>query len=161
MNFDPISYFRQIQAEMLALRGANRFFRASSVAHMEELISNLRKAVYPLLVIIDSNDGYVHDSGSGFWDSRYYSVFILTQVKLSDDDDHTTKMALCREIFKKILSRMIRDTSDFSNNLVYLHPDRIKYDEVGPVVDNLFGLHFGFTIENPQDLVYDAADWTT
>jgi hypothetical protein len=161
MTFDVIEYFQTIQDELILLQGINRFFRVSGIGHLEELMSNLRKVNYPIIAVDDSQDGYITEQGGGYMDSRYYSVFILAQVKLGNDDDRNIQMAACRTIFAKILSRMIRDSGEYPNELVWMHPDRIKYDEVGYLADNLFGIHFGFTVEIPEDLVYDTDDWTT
>jgi hypothetical protein len=57
---------------------------------------------------------------------------------------------------------MIVDAGELQNEMVWLHPDRIKYDEVGYLgTGDLFGIHFGFTVEEPEDLTYDASDWST
>lgn len=161
MNFDPIDYFQTIQEELLELQGDYRFFRVTGLSHLEELLSNLRKVTYPVLCVDDTQDGFITEAGGCYYDSRYYSIFILSKVNVNDDADRGTKMAECRTVFRKILTRLVRDSTEFANELIYLHPDRIKYDEVGYIANNLFGIHFGFTIENPQDLVYDEDDWNT
>jgi hypothetical protein len=161
MTFDVVQYFETVQQTMKALRGSKRFFRVTGIGQLEELTSNLRAAVYPVLCVDDSQDGFITGSGSGYFDSRYYSIFILAQVKPGDDADRQVKMAQCRTIFRKILSKMIHDLADYPNEMTWLHPDRVKYDEVGYIGDNLFGIHFGFTVEEPEDLRYVAGDWET
>ena len=162
MTFDPITYFQTIQQTLKLLQGSNRFFKVTGIGNLEELITGSRKAVYPVLCVDDSQDGYLSEQGGGgYMDSRYYSVFILAQVKVGDDTDRNTKMAACRVIFSKILSKMVMDAREYKNDMIWLHPDRIKYDEVGYLADNLFGIHFGFTVEQPEDLRYVASDWET
>lgn len=160
MSFDPITYFQTIQTQLKELTGDHRFFRVTGLSHMEEILTNLRKAVYPVMCVDDSQDGIVIEAGGGYYDSRYYSVFILSKVKIHDDADRNTKMATCRAIFFKILSRMVHESAEFGNGMVYLHPDMIKYDEVGYLADDLFGIHFGFTVETPQNLEYVSSDWS-
>ena len=162
MTFDAVTYFQTIQQTLKLLQGSDRFMRVTGIGNLEELITRQRKVTYPVLCVDDSQDGYMSEQGNGgFMDSRYYSVFILAQVKVGDDDDRNTQMAACRVIFGKILSKMLLDAREYKNDMIWIHPDRIKYDEVGYLADNLFGIHFGFTVEQPEDLRYDASDWET
>jgi hypothetical protein len=161
MTFDVISYFRGIQENMKLLIGSNRFFRVTGIGYLEELMNNQRNVTYPILCVDDSQDGYISEMGGGYMDSRYYSVFILAQVKPGSDSDRNIQMAACRKIFSKILSKMVLDSGNYPEEMVWLHPDSVKYDEVGYLANNLFGIHFGFTVETPEDLVYDANDWKT
>jgi len=161
MTFDVVAYFRMIQEDLKLLRGSNRFFRVTGIGHLEELMNKQRVARYPILCVDDSQDGYISEQGGGYMDSRYYSIFILSQVKPGNDEDRNIQMAACRTIFSKILAKLVKDAGEYPNDMVWLHPDRVKYDEVGYLADNLFGIHFGFTVETPEDLIYVAGDWET
>lgn len=168
MNFNAITYFRDVAIRMKAIGHtpeAPRFFRASNVLQLQELLQSLTVASYPALVIFDKRDGRFEDlTSNNLVDRQFYQLLVLKQAGIEDSDERQQAIDDCFTIVRRIISRMTRDwlAANRGNDTTGLRNfDRgsMYYNSVGPLVDNLFGMELVFTLREPVITAYNADDW--
>lgn len=75
-------------------------------------------------------------------------------------DARTQIIEETRSIYRSILSKLILDKHNQLNGLTSLSTDRISADEVpAAFADGMAGIYFSFYVDNPTNLVFNAADW--
>ncbi len=138
-----------------------KFFRVSSIGHLDELLSNLNKIEFPALMVDDNTDGTVGDrnKSDNYVDSPLFNFYIVKHVELEDHDARQTAKTDCKNIGFKILSKMARDKRKLLNGLTWLEFTNLPYQTIGPIGDNCFGVMFSFTVSNNANLFYNANDW--
>lgn len=169
MSFNAITYFRDVATRMKAIGhtpGSPRFFRASNVMQLQELLQSLAVASYPALVIFDKRDGRFEDQNSNnLVDRQYYQLLILKPAGIEDSDQRQQAIDECFAIIRRIISRMTRDWLTANRGLPDVHGLRnldrgsMYYNSIGPLVDNLFGMELVFTLREPVDTKFNADDW--
>ena len=173
MEFDSVGYFEDV-AKRLKLIGHSKtekhFFRSTSASYPRELENSLSSARYPALVVVTRKDGRLIDNSSdNYLDKKLYTFLILHPAKDSAPAKIDECMALSINIFRKITGKLKRDKKkDYSLaiqqqifGLRGLDIASISYQQIGPMLDNLYGLMVRFSIIDSAHLQYDAEDWLT
>lgn len=169
--FDAVEYFRDVATRLKEIQhteAKRHFFRGLSMSRPSELEKSLSVACYPALVLIDRKDGRLTDRDSNnLLNKQLYSFMILKPASEQDPAAIETAVNDCQAIFKKIMSKMTRDKMadsrvDINNELTglrNLERGDIAYQQVGPLLDNLYGLYVTFSIMDPLKAVYSEGDW--
>jgi hypothetical protein len=171
MNFNSVTYFTQIARKLKAIGHTDtnkKFFRASNVNQLQELIQNLTSAQYPALILFDKLDGRFEDNTSNNpIDRQFYSLLIVKPVDGEDSDSRRQVIEDCKAIVMKIFARMTRDW--LAANKVSVDGDTTGlrnfdrgsayYNSIGPISDNLFGTEYAFTIREAINTKLNEADW--
>jgi hypothetical protein len=160
MNFNAYNYFEQICSKnKLAVAGGYRYCRVSGLQYMEEVIQNLRteKAYF---CVDDTEDGYMIQTGGGYMERRQYTVFLIKKFQLNNMDAQHAALNECRQIYRQIMKKLIRDRQLLENEMTYLKLDRIPFYEIpGYAISGCTGLYFMTTIDIPIELCYDNTEW--
>ena len=84
----------------------------------------------------------------------------MHRYEMLDMDDRRKVLDLCRTIFSQLVSRMIVDAYDMSNNLIYLETDNIMSRELGQYfLNGCTGLYFMIDVSEPVNLKYNPEEW--
>jgi len=153
--FDPIQYMQTIHGSLKLTKDKYCFTRVSGVSALEEVLENFKRNKY-FFAVDDSQDGITFRSGGSYFERRPYTVFILGRAEYGNMEQRETVMEEAKTIYRSILSRLIRDKL----SIPVLNMENIRFYEVPPAFAfGCSGLYFIFTVENPVNLVYDAAEW--
>ncbi len=158
--FDSIAYFRGL-CEHNKLAVANDFYpcQCSGINSLEEVQQTLRKQA-AFLAVDDTNDGRTVRRGGGFFKKRTFTVFLFMRYKFGDMADRQQKLNICRELFRQIHSRMLRDEADLQNEMIYLNVNDVMSRELGGFfLTGSTGLYFMADVMEPTDISYDANEW--
>lgn len=159
-QFEAYSYFNNVQLS-LNLTKDFHFARISDPASMEEVLSNFTKHK-EFFCIDDTNDGTTFEAGGGFFERRIYIVHLIKSYSLKTKDAMTQqKVALeqCRQIYRKVVSKLIADKESNLNGLTYLNTRIPFYEYPGYMFNGATGIYFIVSIDVPTDLCYKSADW--
>ncbi|GAP73087.1 hypothetical protein SAMD00024442_6_51 [Candidatus Symbiothrix dinenymphae] len=161
--FDAYTYFSEIcEKNKITSAGNYKFCRVSGLSYMEEVIQHF-KSENAYFCVDDTEDGTLMNMDKGPVERRQYTVFLLKKYPLRTDDSMTRQheaLNECREIYRQIAKKLIRDKRFLENDLVYLHLDRIPFYEIpGYFISGCTGLYFMLTVDNPIDLCYDGNEW--
>ncbi|WP_419033310.1 hypothetical protein [Dysgonomonas gadei] len=161
MNFDAFDYFSSI-CNTLKKSKDNGYYpcKVSGLANMEEVI-NAYQTQRAYFAIDDTNDGHTFkSSGGGYFDRKQYIVFILRKFAQNNMDQQKEFLQECRQIYKSVCKKLIKDKSKLVDNLIYLNTDRIPFYEIeGYGIAGCTGLYFIITVDEPTNLCYDASEW--
>jgi len=169
--FDFAGYFENIARKLKAIGHTDsqkHFFRSTQAVHPEELLKQGSVARYPALVIIERADGRMIDRDSdNLLTKELYAFQILMPAADQAPDAIETVMGQCKEIYKKIVAKMIRDKkADMKvaitmqqTGLRNLETADISYQQIGPMGDNLYGLYVSFSIVDPAGVKFNQDDW--
>lgn len=115
------------------------------------------------ICVDDTNDGAMFSGrGGGFYKKRTCTVFILHRYEFRNMADRSKALALCREVFRQLMSRMVVDADDLSNELIYLDTSNVMCRELGQYfLNGCTGLYFMVDVSEPVDLKYDSSLWLT
>jgi len=142
---------------------APKFFRISSIGHLDEVLSNLTQIQFPALLVHDNMEGSLGDrnTSNNYIDTPYYVFYIVKHVELEDHDGREAAKKECKTIGLKILSKMVHDKRDLLHGLTFLQFANIPYQTIGPIGDRCFGVMFSFSVSENANLIYDTNDWDT
>jgi hypothetical protein len=160
-QFEAYEYFTDI-CKKLKITKDNDYYpcKVSGLANMEGVIANLQsKRAY--FAIDDTNDGQIYKgAGGGYFERKMYIVFVLKKFPFEDMNKQHEALNECRSVYRSICTKLISDKSTLSNNMIYLHTDRIPfYEMTGYGIAGCTGLYFMITVEQPINLCYDANQW--
>jgi hypothetical protein len=124
---------------------------------MEEVLDRFKRN-NKFFAVEDAEEGQTfRGAGAGYFERRFYTVYILTRCKYGDMDARATILAETRAIFRNIISRLIKDKL----TIQVISVENIRFYEVPPAfAAGTGGIYFTFTVENPIALTYNAAAWT-
>jgi hypothetical protein len=168
MNFNSVTYFGDIARKIKAIAHSEsnpRFFRASNVLQLQELLQNLGKAQYPALILFDKLDGRIEDNTSNNpIDRQFYSLLVVKNVDGEDSDSRRQAIEDCKAIVMNIFARMTRDwmqanRQNTTGGLRNFDRSTAYYNSVGPLVDNLFGVEYGFALSEAVITKLNPEDW--
>jgi len=160
--FDADGYFRQLHAaNRMATGNGFVYCNCSGINTLEGVLDNFRTAG-AFFCVDDTNDGALFQGhGGGWYKKRTFTVFLLHRYAFGDMADRAKALRKCRTLFRQVMSRMLIDADDMSNELVYLHTDRVLSRELGQYfINGCTGLYFMIDVSEPVDLRYDDAEWT-
>lgn len=138
---------------------APKFFRYSSLGHLDEMLSNLKKMEFPALGIPDNQDGSIGNSHDNTVDTPQYDFCIVKHVDLEDHDAREAAKAECKAIGFKIIARLRYDARKLHHGLTFLSFSNIPYQTIGPIGDNCFGVLFSIHVADNANLVFVTEDW--
>lgn len=159
--FDSIEYFGNLcRRNKLAVAHDFHFCSCSGIESLEGPLEEFRRKK-AFFCVDDTNDGALFQGrGGGFYKKRTYTVFLMHRYEFGDMSDRRDKLAICRDLFSQLVSRMIVDADNMSNEQVYLETGNIMSRELGQYFMNgCTGLYFMIDVSEPVDLVFDNTQW--
>lgn len=160
--FDAEKYFSGLCASnrLCSLHGF-RFCTCSGIETLQGPLERFRDTG-AFFCVDDTNDGAMFQGRSGGWyKKRTFTVFVMHRYDSRAEGDRAEKLALCRDIFRQMMSRMVVEADDLRNELVYLHTETVLSRELGQYfLNGCTGLYFMVDVSEPVDLVFDAGEWT-
>ena len=160
--FDFKSYiFRLVRQNRLAAKTGFHPCLGTGLGQMQDVLRGMQDHSC-FVMLDDTTDGRIELTRTGgYFTTRVLTVFVLARYNFDDSADRLQKLDLCRQIFRQLHSRMVRDADAFGDELAYLDVRDVRYKELpGFFADGLTGLFFMITLREPTSLVYDAAEWT-
>ena len=154
--FDPVQYMQQLHGGLKTTKDDYYFARVSGVSDLEEVLDKFKRNTR-FFAIDDAQDGITfRGAGAGYFERRQYTVYLLGRAKYGDMDQRAEILTEAKTIFRSILSKLIKDKL----TIPVLSAEQIRFFEVPPAFAfGTAGLYFIFTVENPVNLVYNAAEW--
>lgn len=160
--FDAESYFTSL-CESNRLAAAHGFMpcTCSGINTLQGPLDRF-KSTNAFFCIDDTNDGQMYmGRGGGWYKKRTFTVFIMHRYRFNDEVDRIDKLAICRQLFRQLATRMLIDSKRMENDLVYLGIGDILCRELGQYFMNgCTGLYFMIDVEEPVDLKYNPDEWT-
>lgn len=159
--FDSEKYFSSLcEANRLAQANGFKFCTCSGIESLQGPLDRF-KTDRAFFCLDDTNDGALFQGkGGGWYKRRTFTVFILHRYAFRDETDRASQLAICRDLFRQIMSRMIIDADDLQNELVYLHTDNVVSRELGQYFMNgCTGLYFMIDVSEPVNLKFDNSEW--
>lgn len=160
--FDSETYFAEIcERNALARENGFTFCTCSGVNSLQGMVERFR-STKAFFCLDDTNDGNLFQGRSGGWfKKRTFTVFIMHIYDLKSMDSYSKALSLCRLLFSQIISKMLVDADDMSNEMVYLHTENILCRELGKYsLNGCTGLYFMIDVSEPVDLTFDESQWT-
>jgi hypothetical protein len=142
-----------------------RFFCASSINNLEEIIQNLPEFKGFALAVEDNQEGNYNMNGSAtLFDKQLCGFFILSKANNLDAIDRGVKIRSCEAILRKVIAYIKKDYfTDNANKtnigLRNIDWDSLNYFSFGPVLDNCYGVFCAFVNPTVQNTVYDTNDY--
>ena len=154
--FDPIAYMRTLHGKLKATKTTYKFTEVSGVDNLEGVLQNSRHEK-KFFAVDDSEEGITYrGAGGGYFERRQYTVFILGKATYGDMVKRAEVLVEARRIFRSLVTKLIKDKS----SIPLVNLEQIRFFEVPPAfATGCSGLYFNFTVENPIELIYNAADW--
>ncbi len=159
--FKAEEYFGSLcAANRLAVSNSFRFCTCSGIESLEGPLDRF-KTDSAFFCLDDTNDGQLfRGAGGGWFKRRTFTVFFLHRYTFDDEADRAAKLAICRDLFRQVISRMIVDADRMENELVYLHTENVMARELGQYFMNgCTGLYFMIDVSEPVNLVFDPDEW--
>lgn len=131
----------------------------SGIDGVEQLLSSPDQ---DCIVAVDSTgDGTTYQaSNGGMWIRRVYTIFIVRRYHYGDMEDYRQRMSECRNLFRQLHSRMLRDKLDLAKLLTYLDTSTVQFRELAPETSTHYtGLYFMLQYDEPYDLHYVNLEW--
>lgn len=159
--FDFLSY-------MKALCTANRLAQAnhfapstcSGINYVEGMLEQYQTTANFLCTSDVCSESTFLSSG-GWFKRRVYMVFILMRYEYANAADCAAKLNTCRELFRQLKSRFVRDSERLQESLTYLNAADIRSNEIGGTfLNGCTGLYFQLSVDEPTELVYNPEEWT-
>lgn len=160
--FDAEQYFSGICAKnKLASDYSFKFCTCSGIETLQGPLEKFR-TVNAFFCVDDTNDGALFQGKSGGWyKKRTFTVFIMHRYTFGTETSRQEALAVCRNLFRQVVSRMIVDSYDMKNELIYLHTETILSRELGQYfLNGCTGLYFMIDVSEPVDLKFDESEWT-
>ena len=160
--FDARSYFERLCSEnKLAIAEQFHFATCPGIENLEGVINDMRK-VANFFVFDDTTEGQnFRGSGGGYYRKRIFTVSLLRRYRINDMADREKQLAVCREFYKQIVTRLIKDKKE-CEDLVYLNIESIFYREFNKYMfSGCTGLCFMVECAEPENLCYNAHEWLT
>ncbi|WP_289764031.1 hypothetical protein [uncultured Duncaniella sp.] len=160
--FDSEAYFAEICSKnRLAQEWNFKFCTCGGINQLTGPLQNFRDTE-AFFCIDDTNDGSLFRGRSGGWfKKRTFTVFLLHRYEIKLEESRISSLHRCREIFRQVCSRMLIDSENLENELVYLHTENILARELGQYfLNGCTGLYFMIDVSEPVDLTYNSGEWT-
>ncbi|MEG1916260.1 MAG: hypothetical protein RR061_06225 [Muribaculaceae bacterium] len=161
MFFDAENYFNKIcLSNKLAQAEHFYFCTCSGIESLEGPLDKFRKES-SFFCIDDTNDGVTfRGANGGYFKKRTFTVFILSRYKFASMGDRASRLAICRNMFMQVCSKLLIDEDSLRNDLIYLNTSNILSRELGQYfMSGCTGLYFMVDVSEPVDLEYNTDDW--
>ena len=159
--FDAYKYFKSLcETNRLAKECKFRPCTCSGIESLQGPLERFR-SFGAFFCIDDTNDSALFRGKSGGWYlKRTLTVFLLHRYTFNDEEDRAKWLGVCRDLFLQLMSRMIIDADDLSNELIYLHTENVMSREFGQYFMNgCTGLYFMIDVSEPVNLKYNPEEW--
>ena len=159
--FDSEAYFSKLCAKnRLAKALGFKFCTCTGIESLQGPLDSFR-TTNVFFCLDDANDGVLFRGKSGGWFmKRTFTVFMMRRHKLQDETARIAALTTCRILFRQIMSRLLVDQEDLSNEMVYLHTENVMSREFGQYfLSGCTGLYFMIDVSEPVDLTYDSEEW--
>lgn len=160
--FDLEGYFSKLcAASKLAQSSGFHFCTCSGIQGLEGPLMSMKRE-HAFFCVDDTTEGSVFRGRSGgYFVKRTATVFLLHRYKQDDMADRSRVLTLCRQLFQQVLSRILIDSRDLSNEMVYAHTENVLCRELGAdLLDGCTGLYFMLEVSEPISLKFEAGQWT-
>jgi hypothetical protein len=126
---------------------------------MEELLQHFKTAK-AYFCIDDTENGVLIQTGGGYMERRQYTIFLLKKYPLNNMDKQHAALNECRQIYRQIVKKLIRDRRLLENEMTYLNLKELPFFEIpGYAFSGCTGLFFKVTVDIPTELCYDSNEW--
>lgn len=161
-QFDALEYFAGIARKNKLVKD-NGFAVdfCSGPDALEPVMQEYRDA-QNFILIDDTTSGNTFSNRVGWFDRNVYCVHILAGYEYGDAESYNRAVNLCRDVFRQLLSRVIRDkeSNEWGHRLMYLNTQNIYSNEYGRYSFNgCTGLFFQVQNDEPTELVFNAEEW--
>lgn len=160
--FDYIGYFRDLhEHNVLAQTHSFQFSTCSGPGGLQGMLERFRTAK-AFMCVDDTCDGRItRQRNGGYFNARVLMVYLLHRFDLKSMESYQASLNTCRALLQQLMSRMIIDEDDLSNEMVYLRTDTLRTNELGQYfLNGCTGLYFRVEVNEPVDLTFDASQWT-
>ena len=161
-TFDDLAYFVELgQHNKLAKHNNFHVGYCSGPDGLDQVMQEYRDFANFILVD-DTTSANTFGAKPGWFDRKVYAVYIIAGYEYQNEASYKEKMALCRTIFKQLLSRVIRDKAEmrYGKALMYLNLETVTSNEFGRYSFNgATGLFFQLQNNEPLNLVFDPEEW--
>lgn len=160
ISFDFHAYlFRLAGKNKLARKHGFHPCSCSGIGYLEDLLAGIRSHK-AFVCISDTTEDSIARKGGGWFKRRVFTVFILHRFDTRSTEDYREKLSLCRELFRQLHSRFVRDEQSLHNELAYLNVGDIRSRELGgQFLNGCTGLYFMLSMDEPADLRYNTEEW--
>jgi len=167
MAFDYIDYMRDVAERLKEIQHSEaekRFHRISGIFGLEEMLSNIINMEGFQVMVNDTLEGRFISTDSALIDNPSFIFYVIHDLETNDFDTREITLGLCREIIKKIISKIYHDKETDSRNqttygLNYFRPETLRYTTVGPFGSKFYGIQVTFNIFEKGYVVYSDNDW--
>ena len=159
--FNAEKYFSDMCAKnKLARKHGFHFCTCSGIENLEGPLQEF-STQSAFFCLDDTNDGGYGTGRSGGWHKkRVFTVFFLHRYEYNNEDKRLSALQLCRDLSRQALSKMIKDTEDLENELVYLDVNNVMTRELGKYfLNGCTGCYFMIEMGEPVNLVYNPDEW--
>ena len=158
--FDFNAYiYNMVRTNRLAVEHGFAPCSCSGIGYIEGMLSRMRTERAFVCVSDVCEESTVRHGGAWF-KRRVFTVFLLTRYDTRKEEDYSSKLSLCRELFRQLHSRFIQDEARLQSDLCYLAVDEIRSRELGgQFLNGCTGLYFMLALDEPIDLQYNADEW--
>ena len=162
MAFDAHTYFESIRDKnKMLIAGNYKYCRVTGLANMEDVITSFKKEKAYFCVDATEDGDTFQSAGGAFMERRVHTLFVLKKFPYNDMPAQDEALNECRQIYRSILRKLVRDRALLENEMVYLQVLRIPFHEIpGYAISGCTGLYFNVTIDIPIDLCYKSDEWT-
>lgn len=160
--FNAEDYFKSLcSSNRLALEHKFLACTCSGIQSLQGPLDTYRTS-NAFFCVDDVNDGQMYQGkGGGWYKKRTFTVFIMHRYKFNDEADRVAKLALCRQVFRQIATRLIVDAKRLRSDLIYLGVENILCRELGQYfLNGCTGLYFMIDVEEPVNLLFNPDEWT-
>lgn len=159
--FDSEAYFSTLcNSNKFSVKHGFRFCTCSGIEQLQGPLQSFR-ATNAFFCLDDTNDGSLFQGKSGGWfQKRTFTVFLLHRYDMKREQDRIMVLHRCRELFRQLCTRLLIDSDDLENEMVYLHTENILSRELGQYfLNGCTGLYFMIDVSEPVDLTYNESEW--
>lgn len=158
--FDAIGYFQELCSKnKLAKKHEFHPCTCSGIHSLQGVLQEFRYHS-AFFAVDDTNDGVTEKRSGGYFKKRTFTVFLLKSYRIDDMADRQNSLDVCRQLFRQVHSRLIRDKENLDNELVYLDTEKIFSRELGRYfINGCTGLYFMAEVSEPTNLCYDEQEW--
>ena len=160
--FDFISYMERLAREnKLAHEQAFTPTTCSGLNYLEGMLEQYQ-SVANFICTSDVCAESTFMASGGWFKRRVFTVFLIMRYEYGNREDYAAKLSTCRELFRQLQSRFIRDSETFVQDMNYLNVGDIRSNELGGTfLNSCTGLYFMLSMDEPTELCYDANEWRT
>ena len=155
---DAKTYFDGLCSALAETKNDFLFGQISDARFMEDLISGSKRDKN-FFMLDDTEDGTTVHKGGAYFERRTYTIYLLSKYEFNDMTDRRTKLQVIRTIYRKLLSKLIKDHSEQANEIEYMNLPIRFYEIPGYYMGGTCGIWFNILLDEPVELIYNEDDW--